>query len=154
MVHGGPLPKLGAKRMAVFTSWGRLLAASGLTAAAFDHRFLSPERLGDAAGDVAAAIAHVRENAEELGVDGDRLAIWVFSGGGPFLSLALKGAPSYVRAAVAFYAALDIREKAPGARPPSRTTCGASSPPPSTSGRRREGRRPSSSRAPGSTIRS
>ncbi|HWC66089.1 MAG TPA: alpha/beta hydrolase, partial [Thermoanaerobaculia bacterium] len=114
MVHGGPVPKLGAKNMGVFTSYGRLLAASGFAAAAFDHRFLAAARLEDAAGDVASAIAHVREHADELGIDDDRLALWVFSGGGPFLSLALRGAPRYVRAALAFYAALDIREKAPG----------------------------------------
>jgi acetyl esterase/lipase len=115
LVHGGPVPKLGAKNMGVFTSWGRLLAASGFVAAAFDHRFLSPERFVDAAGDVAAAVAHVREHSEALGVDPERLAIWVFSGGGPFLSLALKGTPSWVRAGLAFYAALDLREKPPGA---------------------------------------
>jgi len=115
LVHGGPIPRLGAKNMAFFTSWGRLLAASGFVAAAFDHRFLSPERLVEAAGDVAAAVDHVREHANALGVDSERLAIWVFSGGGPFLTLALKGAPPWVRAGVAFYAALDLREKPPGA---------------------------------------
>ena len=117
LVHGGPIPKLGAKNMGVFTSYGRLLAASGLVAVAFDHRFLAPDRLPDAADDVAAALAHVREQADDLGIDRDRLAVWVFSGGGPLLSLALKGAPAHVRAIVAFYAALDIREKAPGASP-------------------------------------
>jgi acetyl esterase/lipase len=114
MVHGGPIPRLGAKNMGVFTSYGRLLAASGLVAVTFDHRFLGPDRLLDAAGDVEAAVRYVRGAAGALGVDGDRLALWVFSGGGPFLSFALRGAPPYVRAAVAYYAALDIREKAPG----------------------------------------
>ena len=114
LVHGGPVPRLGAKNMGVFTSYGRMLAASGFAAATFDHRFLSSDRLEDAAGDVASALAHVRERAEELAIDPDRLAVWGFSGGGPFLSLALRGAPPYVRAALAFYAALDIREKAPG----------------------------------------
>jgi len=117
MIHGGPIPKLGAKNMAVFTSWGRLLAASGLAAATFDHRFLAPERMTDAADDVAAALAHVREHADALGIDRDRVAVWAFSGGGPLLSLALKGAPPFVRAVVAYYAALDVREKPPGASP-------------------------------------
>ena len=114
MIHGGPIPKLGAKNMGVFRSYGRLLAASGLVAVAFDHRFLAPERLLDAAADVEEAIASVRENAEALGIDRDRLAVWGFSGGGPLLSVALRGTPPYVRAILAFYAALDIREKAPG----------------------------------------
>ena len=117
IVHGGPVPKLGAKNMGIFTSYGRLLAASGLAAVTFNHRFLAPERLPDAADDVAAAAAHVRQHADELGIDPDRLAFWVFSGGGPLLSLALKGTPAFVRAAVAYYAALDIREKPPGASP-------------------------------------
>ena len=114
MIHGGPIPKLGAKNMGVFRSYGRLLAASGFVAVAFDHRFLASERLLDAAADVEAAIASVRENADALGIDRDRLAVWGFSGGGPLLSIALRGAPPYVRAILAFYAALDIREKAPG----------------------------------------
>jgi acetyl esterase/lipase len=114
LIHGGPVPKLGAKGMGVFTSYGRLLAASGLVAATFNHRFLAPERLLDAAADVEAAARYVRSQAAELGVDEERLAFWAFSGGGPFLSLFLRGAPSYVRALVAYYAALDIQEKAPG----------------------------------------
>jgi acetyl esterase/lipase len=114
MVHGGPGPKLGAKDMGVFTSYGRLLAASGVVAVTFNHRFLGGERLLDAAADVEAAEAYVRGNARDLGVDAERLAFWAFSGGGPFLSLALRGAPTRVRAVVAYYAALDIQEKAPG----------------------------------------
>ena len=47
------------------------------------------------------------------GVDSTRLALWAFSGGGPFLSLALReGAPTF-RALVAYYAALDLRERPP-----------------------------------------
>jgi acetyl esterase/lipase len=114
LIHGGPVPVIGAKGMGVFTSYGRLLAASGLVAVTFNHRFLAPERLLDAASDVEAAGSYVRSHAAELGADEQRLAFWAFSGGGPFLSLALKGAPSYVRAVVAYYAALDIRERAPG----------------------------------------
>ena len=117
LIHGGPIPKIGAKNMGVFRSYGRLLAASGFVAVAFDHRFLAPERLLDAADDVEAAIAHARENADDLGIDRDRLAVWGFSGGGPLLSVALRGAPPYVRAMLAFYAALDIREKHSGASP-------------------------------------
>jgi acetyl esterase/lipase len=115
LVHGGPIPRLGAKNMGVFTSYGRLLAASGLVAVTFNHRFLAPERLLDAAADVQAATGYVRERARELGIDPDRLAFWAFSGGGPFLSLALRGAPPYVRAVVAYYAALDLQDKPPGA---------------------------------------
>jgi acetyl esterase/lipase len=115
MIHGGPIPKLGAKNMGVFTSYGRLLAASGFVAVTFNHRFLGPERLLDAASDVREAFAYVVEHAAELGVDPNRLAVWAFSGGGPFLSLALAGQLPPARALVSYYAALDLQEKPPGA---------------------------------------
>jgi acetyl esterase/lipase len=115
MIHGGPIPRVGAKDMGVFTSYGRLLAASGFVAVTFNHRFVGPERLLDAASDVRAAGAYVLRHADELGVDRNRIAIWAFSGGGPFLSLALTGALPAARALVSYYAALDLQEKPPGA---------------------------------------
>jgi len=115
MIHGGPIPRLGAKNMGVFTSYGRLLAASGFVAVTFNHRFLAPERLLDAASDVEAATSYVLEHAPGLSIDPARLAVWGFSGGGPFLSLSLREEPAGVRALVAYYAALDLQEKPPGA---------------------------------------
>src|SRR5512139_1419430 len=84
LVHGGPIPRTGAKNMGVFVSYGELLAASGFVAVTFDHRFLAPDRLPDAREDVADAMRHVRSEAARLAVDPDRLALWAFSGGGPF----------------------------------------------------------------------
>jgi len=115
LVHGGPIPMIGARRMGVFVSYGELLAASGFVGVAFDHRFLAPDRLPDAAGDVADLVAHVRANAAALGVDPGRVALWAFSGGGPFLAAALRERPAYVRAVVSYYAVLDLAEPAPGA---------------------------------------
>src|SRR5512139_139848 len=83
LVHGGPIPRTGAKNMGVFVSYGELLAASGFVAVTFDHRFLAPDRLHDASEDVAAAVGYVRSEAATLSVDPDRLALWAFSGGGP-----------------------------------------------------------------------
>jgi acetyl esterase/lipase len=115
MIHGGPVPRLGAKNMGVYTSYGRLLAASGFVTVTFNHRFLAPERLLEAASDVEAAAAWVLNHAGELSIDGGRLAVWAFSGGGPFLSLALRGGGLAARVLVAYYAALDLQEKPPGA---------------------------------------
>lgn len=115
LVHGGPIPRTGAKNMGVFVSYGQLLAASGLVAIAFDHRFLAPARLADAGTDVTDLVAHVRANAAALGVDPERLALWVFSGGGPFLSGPLRERPAWLRAVVAYYAALDLQQAPPGA---------------------------------------
>jgi acetyl esterase/lipase len=116
LIHGGPVPPgTRAKDWAVFVSYGRILAASGFTAVSFNHRFHGPGALADAAGDVAAAVAHVRGHAEELGVDPDRIALWAFSGGGPFLSAPLREQWPFVRAVVAYYAALDLQVPPPGA---------------------------------------
>ena len=116
LIHGGPVPAgAAAKNMGVFLSYGELLAASGLAVVTFSHRFYGPGALADAAGDVAAAVAYVRGHAEELGLDRERVALWAFSGGGPFLSQALRERWPFVRAIVAYYALLDLQVPAPGA---------------------------------------
>ena len=115
LVHGGPIPQTGAKNMGVFVSYGELLAVSGFVAVSFDHRFLSAARLPDAGADVADLVAHVRANAASLGIDPERLALWAFSGGGPFLSAGLRERPGWLRAVVAYYAVLDLQQ--PRARP-------------------------------------
>jgi len=116
-IHGGPIPRTGAKNMGVFVSYGELAAASGFVAVTFDHRFLAPARITDAAGDVADLVAHVRTNAEALGVDRDRVALWAFSGGGPFLAAPLRERPPWLRAVVGYYAALDLQQPAADADP-------------------------------------
>ena len=114
LIHGGPLPRTGAKNMGVFVSYGELLAASGFAAVTFDHRFLGPDRLTDAGSDVADLLAHVRRNASTLGVDPARLALWAFSGGGPFLAAPLRERPAWLRAVVAYYAVLDLQQPPAG----------------------------------------
>jgi dienelactone hydrolase len=110
LIHGGPIPPQSKpKGMGVFVSLGETLAASGFVAVTFDHRFYGDERLGDASEDVAALIDRVRRDAPDLQADPDRIALWAFSGGGPFLGPALRNPPSYVRALVAYYAVLDLQ---------------------------------------------
>ncbi|PYQ14809.1 MAG: alpha/beta hydrolase [Acidobacteria bacterium] len=116
LIHGGPVPPgASAKNMGVFLSYGEMLAAAGLGAVTFSHRFYGASALADAAGDVEAAVAYVRSHAEELGIDRDRVALWAFSGGGPFLSQSLRERWPFVRAIVAYYAVLDLQVPAPGA---------------------------------------
>jgi acetyl esterase/lipase len=64
--------------------------------------------LRDAQSDVNDLVAYLRANAATLGIDPDRITLWAFSGGGVFLSSALRDAPPYVRCLIAYYAALDV----------------------------------------------
>ena len=118
LIHGGPVPAgSGPKGMGSFLSIGELVAASGLAAIVFNHRFHGAPMLVDAAGDVRDLLRHVRESAADLGIDPERIALWAFSGGGPFLSSTLKDAPGYVRALVAYYALLDMQVRPSGVEP-------------------------------------
>jgi acetyl esterase/lipase len=114
-IHGGPVPPgAGAKEMGQFHSYGELAAAAGFVGVTFNHRFHSPALAPEADKDVADLVAYVRKDAGELGVDRDRIALWAFSGGGPFLARWLAEPPDYLRALVSYYAILDIREPPPG----------------------------------------
>lgn len=117
-VHGGPVGEgMKPKGMGVFKSYGALAAASGFVGVTFDHRYYGPASLTEADQDVAALEAHVRAQAADLHVDEERLALWAFSGGGPFLSRTLRERPAHVRVVVAYYPVLDLREAASGATP-------------------------------------
>jgi len=113
-VHGPVPPGAKAKGMGVFLSYGELAAASGLVGITFDHRFSGGETLIQAAGDVSDLLAHVRQEAGALGVDPERMVVWAFSGGGPFLAPLLAERPGWLRAVVAFYAFLDMQVPPPG----------------------------------------
>ncbi len=118
LVHGGPIPEgASAKNMGIFQSLGRLLAASGLAGVAFSHRFYRTSMLLEAAGDLRDALRHLRDGALGYGLDAERVALWAFSGGGPLLSSSLRDAAPYLKALVAYYAVLDLRERPPGAGP-------------------------------------
>ena len=117
-IHGGPLgPNFspGAKDWGVYRSYGRLMAASGLVGVAFNHRYesMKAKDLETSLADVEAAIRFVRENAAAYHIDPERLALWAFSGGGPHLSLGLRGRTPFIRCLVSYYAILDLRPSAP-----------------------------------------
>jgi acetyl esterase/lipase len=112
-VHGdGPPDVLAtAKEWGQYTSWGRLTAASGLAAITFNHRSTEGRtRLDEAASDVDALIAFVRGSADDLGVDGERIGIWVCSMGPPVvLPRILRDRPPFVRCVAALYGVMDLR---------------------------------------------
>ena len=99
LVHGGPIPAGSQmKNIPVYRDYGNLLASEGFVAVTFNHRYYADDALPTAAADVNALIDYVRG----AGVgDADRIALWVFSGGGPLLTLGFD--KPYVRALVDYY---------------------------------------------------
>ncbi len=112
LIHGGPVPAHTAtKDWGTFVSYGQLLAASGVAAVTFNHRFYSAAAMGDAAEDVRDALGYVRHHAAQLHLDPDRICLWAFSGGGPQLSMAIRETPPFIRCLVSFYAFLDVEDE-------------------------------------------
>ncbi len=112
LIHGGPLPsnlRTTVKNWAIFTSYGRVLAASGVAAVTFDHRLYSERAFATSAEDVAALLQHVRANSIALGIDATRICLFAFSYGGPHLASVIREQPPYVRCALAGSAVFGVR---------------------------------------------
>jgi hypothetical protein len=107
-VYGFADPRFaqGLRQMGTYASWGRLLAASGLNAIAYSYR--------DPVGDLAALLAHLRQNAATLRIDPARMGIWAALGNVPTaLHLLMTQLPDAFRAAALLYGyMLDVPEAA------------------------------------------
>lgn len=110
-IHGGTPLENRPKDWGVFASWGKLVGASGMVGVVFTHRmgFPKPE-FALAETDLNDAINYVRNNADRLNVDKDRIALVAFSAGGPLLSVPMRDVPPYVRTLVSIYGFLDIQQ--------------------------------------------
>jgi hypothetical protein len=75
-----------AKNLGAFESWARLIAASGLSAIAYECR--------DPGADAGAMLAHVRASAVELGVQAARFGLWACSGHAPTAIATAMSAPA------------------------------------------------------------
>ncbi|HEU5249643.1 MAG TPA: alpha/beta hydrolase [Thermoanaerobaculia bacterium] len=96
------------KDWGIYRSLGRLFAASGFAAVPFNHRLRYPRRqYEEGAADLLALVSHLRANAASLEVDPERIAMMVFSGGGPMLSVPMRERIPGVRCLVNYYAFLD-----------------------------------------------
>ena len=97
-VHGGPVPpSVSVKDSALYRSWGKLLAAAGLTAVTANWRVGVP-------ADIDALIEHVRGEAGTLQIDRQRLCLFGMSAGvAPIIDKALDSHPDYLRCIVAYY---------------------------------------------------
>lgn len=105
-IHGGVPPGVLPKDWGVFTSWGRLIAASGLAAVTFNHSLSFPyseESLESGANDIDQVIAWVREHAPRFNLDAGRVALVAFSAGGPLLSRPLREPPECIRCVAGIY---------------------------------------------------
>src|SRR5438034_8299490 len=110
-LHGGAKTAYTPKDWGVYTSWGRLIAASGFVGVTFTHRLEYPTAsLEKAAVDVLDAVKYVRVNADKYHIDKERICLIAYSAGGPLLTSAMRGDMPFVRCLVAFYAFMDIQQ--------------------------------------------
>jgi dienelactone hydrolase len=86
------------KEWAVYQSWARATAASGLAAVTFETTSTSVET------DIDQLVAHLRENAAKYAIDGENMCWWSCSANvARALPLALQEQRKYVRCAVVYY---------------------------------------------------
>ncbi|MCA6092037.1 alpha/beta fold hydrolase [Streptomyces sp. SCA3-4] len=105
-VHGGPVPagvEPTPRDWPAFLGYGRYAASLGAVGVTVDHRLHDLADYPTAAEDVAAAIELVRADPR---VDGDRIALWFFSGGGPLSADWLAEPPGWLRCVAATYPVL------------------------------------------------
>lgn len=110
-VHGAAGSEFTPKDWGIYTSWGRIIGASGMATVTFTHR-LTPRKTSmvDSAADLQSAIDYVRKNADSLNIDKDRLCLAAFSAGGPLLAPAMRDKPPYIKCLVNFYAYMDVQQ--------------------------------------------
>ncbi|WP_363325531.1 alpha/beta hydrolase [uncultured Streptomyces sp.] len=105
-VHGGPVPpnaRPTPRDWPVFTGYGRHVAALGAVGVTVDHRLHALTDYPRAAQDLVDAVEHVRSHPQ---VDGDRIALWFFSGGGLLSAPWLVEPPTWLRCVAGSYPVL------------------------------------------------
>ena len=72
------------KDWASYTTLSRLFAASGFAAVPFNHRLRYPKRqYAEGAEDLRSLLELLKRDGSALGLDGSRVGVATFSGGGP-----------------------------------------------------------------------
>ena len=105
-VHGSAPAQRNLKNHGQYVSWGKLMGALGLIAVTFNWDYPDPSG-------IEQLLIFVREHADEYQIDRDRLCIFTVSAGvSEGFTVALKGAPTYLRCVVGYYGdpspALDV----------------------------------------------
>jgi hypothetical protein len=83
------------KETGMVVSLAQLIAASGMAAIAYTNR--------QPAADLDALLVHIGDQAEELGVEGERIGLWAGSGNVPVALSALMSTRHTLRCAALFY---------------------------------------------------
>lgn len=106
MIHGGGWDGGDRKQLA---DANHRLAARGYAVAAISYRLAPRHRWPAAAEDVAAAIAYLRAQAAELGIDPDRIVLFGRSAGGQLATaVGYRPGQPFIRGVVAYYAPHDL----------------------------------------------
>lgn len=117
LVHGGPVPadrRPTPRDWPVYRGYGSLLAGRGVVAVTFDHPLHGPDAYPRSAGRLREAVERAREHPR---VDGDRIALWFFSGGGPLSAGWLRDPPPWLRCVALTYPRLGGSALEPDFRP-------------------------------------
>ncbi|MGW1072941.1 alpha/beta hydrolase [Streptomyces sp. NPDC002537] len=105
-VHGGPVSpdaRPTPRDWPAYIGYGQYVASLGAVGVTFDHRLHDLTDYPRAAEDVAETVDLVRADPR---VDGDRVALWFFSGGGLLSADWLAAPPPWLRCVAATYSVL------------------------------------------------
>jgi acetyl esterase/lipase len=100
-VSGYPDPGGRLKKMGTYTSWGRLVAASGAVAVTCTNR--------EPVADLRTLLRYLRQNAASLGIDESRIGLWAASGNVP-VALSVLAQEDLRCAALCYGYMLDLGE--------------------------------------------
>ena len=106
LVHGGPIPadlRPTPRDWPLYRGYASAIAKSGAVGVMVDHQLHDVADYPLAAANVAAAVQMARADQR---VDGGRVAIWFFSGGGLLLADWLRTQPDWLRCVAATYPVL------------------------------------------------
>lgn len=93
-----------------FKDYGRLAAAHGFVGFVPDKRYPpNAGGVGTALADTQAFVEHIASNANALGIDPNRICLWIFSAGGRMAGLPYQADGPDIRCLVAYYGVMAIR---------------------------------------------
>ncbi|USG65697.1 prolyl oligopeptidase family serine peptidase [Brevibacillus ruminantium] len=109
IVHGRGRNPVNLKSRGQYITWGQLIAKSGMAAVTFNYRLSTFDRTAESYEDIKDLVSYVRQHADSLQIDKDRMAIITYSASGAAgLYMPLKERPPFIKAMVSYYNWLDL----------------------------------------------